>query len=164
MVEVKIITQDEKRLRFIVKGVDTAYVNALRRIMISEVPCMAIDEVMIVENSSVLHDEILAHRLGIIPLKTDLDAYNLPEECDCKSEFGCSKCRVTFTLDVEAEDETITVYSEDLKSEDPNIIPVSDKIPIVKLAPGQRVRLEAYARPGGPTLGGAIKRLLGKIA
>ncbi len=109
---------------------------------------MAIDEVVIIENSSVLHDEILAHRLGLIPLKTDLDSYNLPEECSCKSEFGCNLCRVTLTLDREAKDETITVYSGDLVSENPNIVPVSDKIPIVKLAKGQRLKLEAYARLG----------------
>ncbi|MEM3626835.1 MAG: DNA-directed RNA polymerase subunit D, partial [Candidatus Bathyarchaeia archaeon] len=113
-----------------------------------EVPCMAIDEVVIIENSSILQDEIIAHRLGLIPLKTDLDGYNLPEECPCKSEFGCNLCRVTLTLDVEAKEGTRTVYSGDLKSENPDIVPVSDKIPIIKLAKEQKLRLEAYARLG----------------
>jgi len=109
---------------------------------------MAIDEVVIIENSSMLHDEILAHRLGLVPLKTDLDSYNLPEECPCKSEFGCNLCRVAFTLDVEAGENTMTVYSKALQSENPSITPVSEKVPIVKLAPNQKIRLEAYARLG----------------
>ncbi|MBS7646843.1 MAG: DNA-directed RNA polymerase subunit D [Candidatus Bathyarchaeia archaeon] len=146
--EIKVLGKDENTMSLLIKGVDTPYVNALRRNVLAEVPCMAIDEVVIIENSSVLHDEIIAHRLGLIPLKTDLDGYNLPEECTCKSEFGCNLCRVTLTLDREAKDETVTVYSGELVSENPSIVPISDKIPIVKLAKGQRLRLEAYARLG----------------
>jgi DNA-directed RNA polymerase subunit D len=146
--EVEVLERDEKNLRLLIREVDTPFINALRRNVIAEVPCMAIDDVVIIENSSVFHDEIIAHRLGLIPLKTDLDSYNLPEECSCKSEFGCNLCRVTLTLDREAKEGTITVYSGELISENPNIVPVSDKIPIVKLAKGQKLRLEAYARLG----------------
>jgi len=135
-------------MRVIIKGVDVPLMNALRRIMLAEVPSMAIDEVVVIENSSLLHDEILAHRLGLIPLKTDLDAYNLPEDCPCHSEFGCNLCRASLTLDVEATDGVKTVYSGDLIPENPEIRPVSDGIPIVRLAPGQRIRLESYARLG----------------
>lgn len=135
-------------MRFIVEGIDAPLANTLRRIIISEVPTMAIDDIIIYENSSILHDEMLALRLALIPLKTDLDSYNLPEKCDCKSDLGCSRCRVILTLDVEAEGGARIVYSGDLVSEDPNIIPVSDKIPIIKLVPGQRIRLEAYAKLG----------------
>jgi DNA-directed RNA polymerase subunit D len=147
-VEVQILEKTDDYMRFIVKGVNVPFANALRRIMLTEVPSMAIDELVIIENSSLLHDEILAHRMGFIPLKTDLDSYNLPEECTCKSEFGCNLCRLALTLEVEATEETTTVYSKDLKSENPDITPVSDKIPIVKLAPEQKIRLEAYARLG----------------
>jgi DNA-directed RNA polymerase subunit D len=77
-----------------------------------------------------------------------LDSYNLPEECTCKSEFGCNLCRLTLTLAAEATEKTITVYSGDLKSENLDITPVSGKIPIVKLAPEQKIKLEAYARLG----------------
>jgi len=145
---VQVLEKDETSLRMVIRGVDATFVNALRRVIIAEVPTMAIDDVVIIENSSILHDEILAHRLGLIPLKTDLDSYNLPEECPCKSEFGCNLCRVILTLDAEATDGVRTVYSGDLVSENPDIRPVSDRIPIVKLAPGQKVRLEAYARLG----------------
>jgi DNA-directed RNA polymerase subunit D len=108
---------------------------------------MAIEDVIIIENTSVLYDETIAHRLGLIPLKTDLDAYVLPEDCDCKSELGCSKCRASFTLDVEASDEAVMVYSSQLRCES-DVAPVSGNIPIVKLGAKQKLRLEAYARLG----------------
>jgi len=146
--EIKLVEKNDVTMRLVIQGVDVPFMNALRRIMLAEVPSMAIDEVVIIENSSVLHDEILAHRLGLIPLKTDLDSYNLPEECSCKSEFGCNLCRVALTLEVEASENEMTIYSGDLKPENPDIKPISDKIPIVKLAPGQKIKLEAYARLG----------------
>jgi len=146
--QVQIIRKAEDSIRFKVEGTTSAFINMLRRVILSEVPAMAIDEVVIIENSSVLHDEILALRLGLIPLTTDLDSYNLPQECACKSELGCNLCRVVLTLDVEAKEDARTVYSDDLVSENPQVSPVSSKVTIVKLAPGQKVRLEAYARLG----------------
>jgi DNA-directed RNA polymerase subunit D len=101
-----------------------------------------------IENSSILQDEMIAHRLGLVPLKTDLDNYNLPEDCECQSEFGCSQCRVTLTLNAESPESTRTVYSGKLVSENPDVMPVSDKIPLVKLGKGQKLKLEAYARLG----------------
>jgi len=148
LLQVKVVDKNEFSARLIIEGVDSAFMNSLRRIMVSEVPSMAIDEVVVLENSSMLHDEILAHRLGLIPLTTDLDSYNLPEECSCKSELGCNLCRVSLTLDVEAQDSVKTVYSGDLAAENPNIRPVSERIPIAKLAPNQRLKLETYARLG----------------
>jgi len=108
---------------------------------------MAIDDVIIIENTSVLYDEVIAHRLGLIPLKTDLDTFVLPEECDCKSELGCSKCRASFTLEAESVDEPVMVYSSNLKS-DSDVVPVSGNIPIVKLGPAQKLKLELYAKLG----------------
>jgi DNA-directed RNA polymerase subunit D len=145
--EVKIIEEKDNVLRFLVSGTSHTYVNALRRTMIAEVPAMAIEDVIMIENTSVLYDEVVAHRLGLIPLKTDLDAYVLPEDCDCKSELGCSKCRASFTLEAEATTEPVMVYSSDLKP-DTAITPVSGNIPIVKLGPAQKLRLELYARLG----------------
>jgi len=148
MMSVQILEKDEDSMSFVVNGITASLANTLRRIILSEVPCMAIDDIMIIENDSVLHDEVLGLRLGLIPLKTDLDSYNLPEECECKSELGCHLCRAVLILDVEAESDERTVYSKDLVPEDPNVAPVSGEIPIVKLAPGQRIRLEAYAKLG----------------
>ena len=146
--KVEIVDKTETTMRLIIWGTDVSFVNSLRRIILAEVPCMAIEDVVIVENSSLIQDEILAHRLGLIPVKTDLDSYNLPEECPCKSEFGCNLCRAVLTLNVEAEEVKRTVYSGDLVSENPDIRPVSNRIPILKLVQGQKVRLEAYARLG----------------
>ncbi len=146
--EIEVLEKDDKNMRLLINGADVPFMNALRRIILSEVPCMAVDEVVMLENSSVLQDEMIAHRLGLIPLKTDLDSYNLPEECECKSEFGCALCRVTLTLDAESKEGTRAVYSGELVSENPNIVPVSDKIPILKLAKEQKIRVEAYARLG----------------
>ncbi|MCS7116777.1 MAG: DNA-directed RNA polymerase subunit D [Nitrososphaerota archaeon] len=148
MVEVRILEYDEKKVKVLLKGIERCYANAIRRFAISEVPTMAIDDVVIIENSSIMYDELIAHRLGMIPLKTDLNRYVLPEECDCKSALGCPKCRVLLVLDAEAKDSTRTVYSGELVSEDKSVVPISDSIPILKLAPNQRVKLEAYARLG----------------
>lgn len=144
---IKVIEDKENVFRFLLKGTNHAYANALRRTMLAEVPAMAIEDVIIIENTSVLYDETIAHRLGLIPLKTDLDAYVLPEECDCKSELGCSKCRASFALEIEASDEPMMVYSSHLKPES-DVTPVSGNIPIVKLGARQKLRLEAYARLG----------------
>ena len=145
--EIKVFEEKENTLRFLLADTNHAYANALRRAMIAEVPAMAIEDVVIVENTSVLYDEVLSHRLGLIPLRTDLDAYIPREECDCKSELGCNKCTASFTLEAEAATEPVMVYSSDLKSET-DIVPVSGNIPIVKLGPLQRLRLELYARLG----------------
>jgi len=147
-VEIKVLEKDETNMRLLIRGPDIPFMNALRRIVTSEVPSMAIDEIVVIENSSILMDETISHRLGLVPLKTDLDGYNLPEDCPCKSEFGCNLCRVTLALDVEAKGEGRTVYSGDLVSENPNVAPVNDRIPILKLAKEQKIRLEAYARLG----------------
>jgi DNA-directed RNA polymerase subunit D len=147
-VKIEVLEKNDINLRIVVRDADVPLMNALRRLALAEVPCMAIEEVVMIENSSILQDEIIAHRLGLTPLKTDLDAYNLPEDCECKSEFGCAQCRVTLTLDAEAKDETRTVYSGEIVSENPEIVPVSDKIPIIKLAKNQKLKLEAYARLG----------------
>jgi DNA-directed RNA polymerase subunit D len=147
-VKIEVLQKDESNFKIVVRDAEVPLMNALRRIGLAEVPSMAIDEVVMIENSSILQDEMIAHRLGLVPLKTDLDTYNLPEDCECKSEFGCGQCRVTLTLNAESTEATRPVYSGELTSENPAIIPVTDKIPLLKLAKGQKIKLEAYARLG----------------
>ena len=144
----EIISKDDKKMSVKLKGFPLQYANALRRVCLNGVPVFAIDTVDILENSSVMPDEGLAHRLGLIPLKTDLERFNEPSNCDCKSETGCSNCKVMLVLDSGDSDETKTILSEELTSEDESVKPISDKIPIVQLAPGQRVKIECYARLG----------------
>ena len=146
--KIEVLEKDETNIRIAVRDADVPLMNALRRIGLAEVPAMAIDEVVMIENSSILQDEMIAHRLGLVPLKTDLDNYNLPEDCECKSEFGCGQCRVTLTLNAESNEGTRAVYSGELVSENPSVVPVSEKIPVIKLAKGQKLKLEAYARLG----------------
>jgi DNA-directed RNA polymerase subunit D len=148
LVRVRVQEEKDNYVTLQLEGVDRSYANAIRRFCISEVPSMAIDDVVVLENSSVLYDEILAHRLGMVPIKTDLERYVLPEKCDCGSPLGCNKCRVLFVLEATGKEKVSTVYSGDLVSEDREIRPVSESIPIVKLAHGQTVKLEAYARLG----------------
>ena len=146
--KITILEKDEASLRFILSGASASFANAIRRIIIAEAPTMAIDDVMMFENTSMMFDEIIAHRLGLIPLVTDLESYTLPEECECESEFGCNRCRTSLTLDVEALEEAKVAYSGDLKPEDGTTKPANKKIPIVKLAPGQKLKFEAYAKLG----------------
>ena len=130
------------------KDIPLPYANALRRICLNGIPVFAIDTVDIIENSSVLADEALAHRLALIPIKTDLTRFAEPSKCECKSETGCSNCRVMLVLDSGDTNTTRTVFSNELSSEDKDVAPISDKIPIIKLTQGQRVKVEAYAKLG----------------
>ena len=147
----EVISKDSQKIALKLKDVPLQYANALRRVCLNGVPVFAIDTVDIIENSSVLPDEGLAHRLGLIPLKTDLSRFNEPSKCECQSETGCSNCKVMLVLDSGDSDVTRTVLSNELSSEDDSITPISDKIPIVELAPGQRIKVECYARLGRGT-------------
>ncbi|MDO5847093.1 MAG: DNA-directed RNA polymerase subunit D [Methanocorpusculum sp.] len=132
---------DDSVARFTIHGATPAFANAFRRSMIGEVPTLAIEDVRIYDNTSVLFDEILAHRLGLIPIKTDLSQYKPRKDCSCGGE-GCPGCTVTFTLSVEGPK---MVTSGDLISMDPNASPVHNNIPIIKLWEGQKIVLEATA-------------------
>jgi len=145
---VQVLEESFSRIKVLFEGFSRMYVNSIRRAAISLVPVMAIDDVVILENTSSFYDEVISHRLGLIPLKTPIGKYLLPSECDCKSALGCSKCRVLFVLDAEATDRVREVYSAELVSEDEEVKPVSPIIPILKLAPGQKIKLEAYAKLG----------------
>ncbi|MFB5603642.1 MAG: DNA-directed RNA polymerase subunit D [Candidatus Nitrosomaritimum aestuariumsis] len=148
MSSLEVISKDERKMSIKLKGVPLQYANALRRLCLNGVPVFAIDTVDIIENSSVLPDEGLAHRLGLVPLKTDLARFNEPSKCDCQSETGCSNCKVMLVLDSGDTDVTKSVLTDELISEDESVKPTSEKIPIVQLAPGQRVKVECYARLG----------------
>jgi DNA-directed RNA polymerase subunit D len=145
---IEILEKEDERITVKFNNIPRQYINAIRRLSISEVPTLAIDDVVILENSSVMHDEAIAHRVGLIPLRTDLDRFVMPHDCDCKSTLGCSKCRVLLVLDSEANEKTKVVTSGELLSEDELVKPVSRDIPIIALAPNQKLKFEAYARLG----------------
>jgi len=141
VMEIQFSSIDDSLARFTLAGASPAFANAFRRAMIGEVPTLAIEDVRIYDNTSAFFDEMLAHRLGLIPLKTDLSTLSTQEKCTCGGA-GCPACMVTFTLSVEGPK---TVLSSDLISQDPHATPVYDNIPIVKLAKGQKLVVEARA-------------------
>ena len=136
-----IISQNDEKVSVKLKGIPLQYANALRRICLNGVPIYAVDTVDVLINSSVLADEGIAHRLGLIPIKTELSAVQQNNESD----------KIMFTLDSGETNETRTVLSGELKSQDETVKPTSDNIPIITLAPGQRLKIEAYVRLGRGT-------------
>ena len=139
MSSIQILTNNDKKISIKLKGISLDYANALRRICLNGVPIFAIDTVDVLENSSVLPDEGIAHRLGMIPLKTELNGIDE------------SNHRIALVLDSGNTENVKIVTSAELESKDEVVKPVSKQIPIVHLAPGQRIKLEAYARLGRGT-------------
>jgi len=133
--------KSSKRIKLLIKKANPSFVNALRRAVMERVPTMAMEDIELRKNSSILYDEIIAHRLGLIPLKTDLKSYNLPANCKCSGE-GCARCSVQLSLSVKGP---CIVYAKDLQSKDPKIIPVFPETPIVKLHKGQELEIVATA-------------------
>ncbi|CAM8935334.1 hypothetical protein QQ045_015312 [Rhodiola kirilowii] len=160
---VKIREMKDDYCKFELRDTDASIANALRRVMIAEVPTIAIDLVEIETNSSVLNDEFIAHRLGLIPLKSDRAmSMRFSRDCDaCDGDGQCEFCSVEFHLRAKCiNEQTLEVTSKDLYSSDHTVVPVdfneatgfetNDQrgIIIVKLRKGQELRLRAIARKG----------------
>jgi DNA-directed RNA polymerase subunit D len=137
---IEMIKKDKKtgRVTFLLKNSNPAFANALRRIMMEIVPSMAIEDVEFAENGSALYDEVLAHRLGLTPLTTDLKGYDRKKPEDELS----AKNSVKLTLKAKGP---CTVYAEDMKSKDPKVKPAFPKTPLVRLLKGQELEFEATA-------------------
>ncbi|OYT61457.1 DNA-directed RNA polymerase subunit D [Thermoplasmatales archaeon ex4484_30] len=142
--KIKILEENETFMKVIIEDTNPQFVNAIRRTLLADVPKLAIENVTIYDNTSALFDEIIAHRLSLIPLPTDLDLLVRRKECSCKGE-GCPSCTVHYTLSKEGE---CTVYSGDLKAEESSWNVKDENIPIVRLLKNQRLILEAEAELG----------------
>ncbi|GKY95604.1 hypothetical protein MPSEU_000521700 [Mayamaea pseudoterrestris] len=173
--KVEVLSVNPHEMKFILSETDTSMANALRRTMIAEVPTLAIDLVEFHENSTVLNDEYIAHRLGLIPLRYQLGDSLKAVDCqevflshrDCVCYERCPRCSVEFELDVSypvsSDDELFapkTVTSTDLLSLNDQVQPAhflsqdeqdesqDEGISIVKIGPGQRLKFKAIARLG----------------
>ncbi len=138
---IKILNKTNNEVVFVLDDSNHVVANTLRRLINSEVCTLAIENVRVMKNSSAIYDEMLAHRLGLVPLKTDLKSYTKVDECKCKGK-GCAHCQVTFSLKVKGP---CTVYASDLVCKDKKIVPVYPNMPIVKLLKDQELNLEATA-------------------
>src|SRR6056297_1647754 len=128
--DVEFVEREDREARFLVRGVTPAFANGIRRAMVADVPTMAIDTVRFVENSSVMFDEQLALRLGLVPLTTPP-----------VGEFA-EDDTVTLSIDVEGP---ATAYSGDLVSSDELVQPADENVPIIELKDDQRLEAEADA-------------------
>jgi len=127
--DVEYVERDDRSARVLIRGLTPAFANGIRRAMIADVPTFSIDTVRFVENSSVLFDEMIGLRLGLVPLTTPLSEFEIGET-------------VTLALDVEGP---ATAYSGDLVSAEPLVEPADENVPIIELKDGQRLELEADA-------------------
>ncbi|XP_060854512.1 DNA-directed RNA polymerases I and III subunit RPAC1 [Rhopalosiphum padi] len=166
--KVKIISRSESDLEFDLIGIDVAVANSLRRVILSEVPSMAIEKVHIYQNTSYILDEILAHRLGLIPLKADPRQFKMKEDENSEPNEHDSlvyEMKIKCTkkdLDALAHKQFISfpVYARHIKwlplgnqkdiftEKDVGII--GDDILIAKLRPGQEIELKMFAVKGIP--------------
>ncbi|MDG5819281.1 DNA-directed RNA polymerase subunit D [Natronococcus sp. A-GB7] len=129
--DVEFVERGDREGRFLVRGITPAFANGIRRAMVADVPTMAIDTVRFVENSSVMFDEQLALRLGLVPLTTPPEGEFVEDDT------------VTLSIDVEGP---ATAYSGDLVSSDSLVEAADENVPIIELKDGQRLEAEAEAR------------------
>lgn len=148
---------DSTHVDFELSRANLAFANSLRRIMQAEVPTIAIDLVEVELNTSVLADEFIAHRLGLIPLNSkSASELNYGRDCDC--EQYCDQCSVTLTLHARStSDEIMKVYARDLvvdgrlgSSVGTPVIsdPEGYGCLIAKLRKGQELKLSCIAKKG----------------
>ena len=150
--EIEVRSQSDDEMVFIVRDAEVPFINAIRRVAMVNVPKIAIEDVNIIRNDSAMFNEVLAHRLGLTPLVSDLDALeglSLPEDDD----WGEYTNGIMFHLNevgpkVVYEVGPKVVYSKDLISSDSKIKPVYDTIPLVKLKDGEELNIEAVAKVG----------------
>lgn len=155
----KILHLEDRRMTFEIDGISPAIANSLRRTIIGDVPKLAITDVKIhhgqirdkdgnvYDSSMPLFDEVVAHRLGLIPLVTDLKM-NMRDECSCEGA-GCPLCTVTYSINKLGP---CTVYSADLVPVgNPDAAPSDPDIPIVKLGDRQAMLVSADAILGRGT-------------
>lgn len=149
---VKVVEEEPNKLTIELENVRKDILNGLRRVMIAEVPTLAIDEVLFTENSSPIYGEYIAHRLGLVPIKTPGDPELLSQISIDIQDGRQPDFRVEYQLRAECPaklSQPLTVFSDMLKPiSDEEAKPVYDNIPLFKLGQNQVVELQATARYG----------------
>lgn len=140
---IDITEEDGDVIEFDLEDSSVEFANALRRTMIGDVPTLAVENVTVTANNSGLFDEILAHRLGMVPWRFDPGNYRFPEDCDC--DDGCPKCQVSMALQKEGE-ATVTASEVSVPSED--VEPDKPDMKIVDLQEDGKLEVEMTARLG----------------
>jgi len=168
--KMNIISMSDANLEFDVIGIDPAIANGLRRIMIAEVPTMAIEHVFITKNTSIVHDEVLAQRLGLVPIFADPAEFEFSNEKLSSNEYNSIIFRINVSCEkIDGKIENKNVFSSSLVwlpngSEMPKetschfssnrfetksvFRPVYSDILLAVLSPGQEIILEAHCCKG----------------
>ena len=133
---------ENKKASFILEDTDASFANALRRTVLENVPTMAVEDIEIRKNSSVLYDETIAHRVGMIPLTTDLESYKIKSNPPSEEEEGSASYEAKLTLKKQGP---CMVLASDFKSTDPEIKPAYPDTPVVELLKDQALEIEATA-------------------
>ncbi len=147
----------DTKCSFVVDQVRPDVVNTIRRSLVSEVPKMAIDEVEFhmgpirdeegneYDSNSALFDEMIAHRLSMVPIPTDLENYTFRDQCECGGS-GCPHCTIIYVMNKKGP---CTVYSGDLQPLGDMSLRIKEElIPIVKLKEKQALLIYATAVMG----------------
>jgi len=134
----EILEKGDDWIKIKVKNIDYTLANSIRRSSY-EIYIPAIEEVEFFANDSVLYDEILAHRLGLIPLIPNREI-NIKEECSCKGK-GCNKCMLKVKLEAKGKK---MVYSNEIEGEAKALF----NMPIVWLEEGQELKCIGYIKMG----------------
>ncbi|KAM0687887.1 RNA polymerase II subunit 3 [Conglomerata obtusa] len=144
MPHIKLHKKEKNYVSFTITDTSPAFANSLRRILLGEVPTVTLDIIQIISNSSVLPDDLLVHRLGLIPMYKYKD---LSYSKDCNCDSFCSNCAIECTLNVvnEHASDVLVVKSSEIKCNNQAVF--GDAV-IAKLAPHQEINIIAHARKG----------------
>lgn len=122
---VKVLSQTDELVKFTIEDTDLSVANAIRRVCMAEVPTLAIDWVQIQENNTMLNDEFIAQRVGLIPLTSDKVVDKMIYARDCTCNDFCKDCAVELNLDVYGKDDIKkNITSADFVSSNPDVKPV----------------------------------------
>lgn len=133
LMKIQVISKTDREVEFILDESNPQFANALRRVMMSEIPVAAVDSVEFYGNDSALYDEVVSHRLGMMPLKFDPKSFKGDDN-------------IVLVIDKKGPG---MVYSKDIKSQDAVVVsPLYEDVPIVELAEGQKIKAEATVRLG----------------